>query len=91
MNTAADDKSWYLLGTDGCHLCDHAKALIKTAAQSYPLPTVIVLDLADAIDERLVDLLGKHIPILLTKQQMLCYPFGLMDITQLVMPTNQFA
>ncbi len=81
---SSDEQAWYLLGTDGCHLCHEAQSIIETAATVYAqMPTVCVLDLADAADERLVDLLGRHIPILMTDSQLLCYPFGLMDIIPL--------
>lgn len=81
---ASDTPAWYLLGTDGCHLCHEAQSIIETAATvCTQMPTVCALDLADAADERLVDLLGRHIPILMTDSQLLCYPFGLMDIIPL--------
>lgn len=81
---ASDTPAWYLLGTDGCHLCHEAQSIIETAATvCTQTPAVCVLDLADAADERLVDLLGRHIPILMTDSQLLCYPFGLMDIIPL--------
>lgn len=81
---AADESPWYLLGTDSCHLCQIVQTLIDTASAAYTtLPKVTVLDLADAADERMVDLLGRHIPILMTDRQLLCYPFGLMDIIHL--------
>ncbi len=81
---SSDEQAWYLLGTDGCHLCHEAQSIIETAATvCTQMPTVCVLDLADTADERLVDLLGRHIPILMTDSQLLCYPFGLMDIIPL--------
>lgn len=81
---SSDEQAWYLLGTDGCHLCHEAQSIIETAATvCTQMPTVCALDLTDAADERLVDLLGRHIPILMTDSQLLCYPFGLMDIIPL--------
>ncbi|OAV13106.1 hypothetical protein AO375_1659 [Moraxella catarrhalis] len=43
-----------------------------------------VLDLADSQDEALIDALGTYIPILLTQDQMMLYPFGLMDVMNLL-------
>ena len=43
-----------------------------------------VLDLADSQDEALIDALGVSIPILLTQDQMMLYPFGLMDVMNLL-------
>lgn len=80
-NTAS--KTWYLIGTDGCHLCQHAQDIIKQAFAITPnAPTLIVLDLADG-SETLLDILGWHIPIILTPTRLLCYPFGVMDIVAL--------
>lgn len=87
MNAACDG-SWHLLGTDGCHLCEQAQTLIHTAAATYQLPQVVPLDLIHTTDERLIDLLGWHIPILLTDKQMLCCPFGLMDVVHASQATD---
>lgn len=72
---------WYLIGTEGCHLCQQAQQIINTALATLSQPpSVALLDLAESNDDRLLELLGRHIPILITPSQLICYPFGLMDI-----------
>lgn len=72
--------TWYLVGTAGCHLCDEACLLIHTALPHQPL---INLDLVDA-PPLVLDALGRRIPVLLTPSRLLCCPFGIMDIVQLL-------
>lgn len=72
--------AWYLIGTDGCHLCDKTWGILQTAQTSRPF-VLYQLDLADSHDERLIDILGDKIPVLLTPHRLLCYPFGLLDVT----------
>ncbi|MFB6349319.1 hypothetical protein ACFBZI_07790 [Moraxella sp. ZJ142] len=82
---ANDPNTWYLIGTDGCHLCDKSHAVIKQAfATTSNAPTLQLLDLANASDEQLIDALGVLIPVLITKTRLLCYPFGVMDILSLL-------
>lgn len=79
------NQGWYLLGTEGCHLCHNTQAIIEHALAMTAAPIVFrVLDLADSQDEALIDALGVYIPILLTQDQMILYPFGLMDVMNLL-------
>ena len=79
------NQGWYLLGTEGCHLCHNTQAIIEHALAMTAAPIVFrVLDLADSQDEALIDALGVYIPILLTQDQMMLYPFGLMDVMNLL-------
>ena len=58
-NPTAD---WYLLGTDGCHLCHASHALLTQVRVIYPhMPTVHVLELTGS--DELIDHLGMLIPI----------------------------
>ena len=77
---AQNPNAWYLIGTEGCHLCDKAWGILQTAQTSRPF-VLYQLDLADSHDERLIDVLGDKIPVLLTPHRLLCYPFGLLDVT----------
>lgn len=77
---AQNPNAWVLIGTDGCHLCDKAWGILQTAQTSRPF-ALYQLDLADSHDERLIDVLGDKIPVLLTPHRLLCYPFGLLDVT----------
>ncbi len=83
--TAAEVNAWYLIGTDGCHLCDYAYRLIQQALhiKTTRPASLIRLDLADSTDDTLIDTLGIHIPILLTPTKLLPYPFSIMDIMAL--------
>lgn len=77
--TPAPD-TWYLIGTDGCHLCDDVSTLIH---KNFPHQPLTLLDLADGADV-LIDTLGRCIPVLCTPHRLLCYPFGILDIVQLL-------
>ena len=68
---------YYLIGTDGCHLCDDVKALCQHLNIS-----IISLELSET-DDVLIDTLGVMIPILVTPTALLCYPFGIMDLAKL--------
>ncbi|STY93169.1 hypothetical protein [Moraxella bovis] len=83
IHTSNPTTDWYLLGTDGCHLCHTSHALLTQARAIHPrMPAIHVLDLADS--EELIDHLGTLIPILITPTRLLCYPFGIMDIVHLL-------
>ncbi|UXZ04507.1 hypothetical protein [Moraxella nasicaprae] len=85
LSAPHSSSDWLLIGTDGCHLCDTAWHTIHTASHTAPHPpTIIKLDLADSHDPRLIDTLGTLIPILVTPMQLLCYPFGVLDIIKLL-------
>lgn len=77
---------WYLVGTDGCHLCDDAYALLTAHAPRLTLPNIFYLDVLaiyDNYDKKLAEYLSSFIPILITPSDFLCYPFGIMDILAL--------
>lgn len=75
--------AWYLVGTEGCHLCEQSKFVINTVQLLNPHITLIELDLIDGTNE-VLDALGASIPILMTPKNMLCYPFGVMDVLALM-------
>lgn len=79
----------YLIGTEGCHLCDELWQLIKTTRPHLINGLDIdYLELTDA-SSVLIDNLGVLIPIFLSPQKLLCYPFGMMDIMQLSYAQNE--
>ncbi|AKG19797.1 hypothetical protein AAX09_06030 [Moraxella bovoculi] len=84
MNLGND---WYLIGTDGCHLCDEVYALLSQVGRIRPLPFVHRVDVMNA-DELVIETLGVVIPILVTPARLLCYPFGVMDIMTLTDPKS---
>lgn len=67
-----------LYGTQGCHLCDQAEALLLQAAAARALKWRYV-DVA--LDDALMEKYGLRIPVLLTPQgRELGWPFSLLDI-----------
>ncbi len=81
-------QDWYLIGTDGCHLCHLSHTLLTQTKAIHPnMPNFYELDLMDA-DGELIEHLGSLIPILITPTALLCYPFGVMDIIKQIMPTQ---
>lgn len=73
-------QDWYLIGTDGCHLCEDSYTLLTQIQLIHPnIPTIHVLDVIDASDE-IINTMGRIVPLLLTPKQLLCHPFGVMDI-----------
>ena len=53
--------SYTIFGTDGCHLCEDAQALLAQVVEHIPV-TVYYEDIAE--DEALVELYGVRIPVL---------------------------
>ena len=71
-----------LLGTAGCHLCEEAEPLVRSAA-AYLALDWRVLDIAT--DDGLIDRYGTRIPVLRYRTSSgepceLGWPFGLLDI-----------
>lgn len=81
-NHPLSDEGLWLIGTDGCHLCDNAQALYDLARRANPLPELILLELLDFEDE-VQQVFAHHIPVLISTKKMLVHPFGLMDIVSL--------
>lgn len=83
-------QDWYLIGTDGCHLCDNINTLLAQISSSNTLPNYHTLDITHANDaEILINHIGTMIPLLLTPTRLLCYPFGVMDIISLTHSTKR--
>lgn len=77
--------TWHLIGTDGCHLCQDAHTWISFVLKTQPNPpTLTRLEIMNTQDITLLDTLGKYLPILITPTKLLCYPFSVMDINQLL-------
>ncbi len=82
LGTAEHHKQWWLLGTSGCHLCDDAELLVKRLQAVEPLDYQNV-DIAD-FDETLMLAFATNIPVLLTIDKRLDYPFSVLDLQQLL-------
>ena len=69
----------FLLSTDGCHLCEVAKTLLKAMELEYEL-----VDIID--DDQLVESYGDKIPVLMAEQaqQALFWPFQQEQIKQYI-------
>lgn len=78
---SADD--WYLIGTDGCHLCEKIEQELTIIKNSYHMPNIKLLDVLE-LPEPLLTRLAAYIPILVTDDKILNYPFGMMDIIELL-------
>ena len=83
LSTAEYHKQWWLLGTSGCHLCDNAQQLIKRLQAVQPLSYQNV-DIAD-FDEALMLTFATSIPVLLTVDKHLDWPFSVLDLQQLLL------
>ncbi|WP_367109472.1 glutaredoxin family protein [uncultured Psychrobacter sp.] len=79
QNSAQD---WWLLGTSGCHLCEVAEQILKHLQAVEPI-TYRYVDIAD-FDEALMMAFATNIPVILTKDQRLDYPFSVLDLQQLL-------
>ncbi len=80
----AEYQQWWLLGTSGCHLCDDAELLVKRLQAVQPL-SYQNIDIAD-FDEPLMLAFATSIPVLLTANKRLDYPFSVLDLQQLLWP-----
>ncbi|WP_227674578.1 glutaredoxin family protein [Psychrobacter jeotgali] len=75
-------QEWWLLGTSNCHLCEQAEALMKRFQAVQPI-TYQHVDIAD-FDETLMMAFATTIPVILTENKRLNYPFSVMDLQQLL-------
>ena len=73
---------WLLLGTSGCHLCDQAEEILRNLQAVYPISYQLV-DIAE-FDESLMMTFATTIPVLITQNRRLNYPFSVMDLQQLI-------
>lgn len=80
--TVQASQEWWLLGTTGCHLCTIAEQLIKRLQAVEPI-TYHYVDIAD-FDEDLMMEFATTIPVIVTQNQRLNYPFSVMDLQQLL-------
>lgn len=79
--TALTDANW-LIGTEDCHLCEEVKKLYQLAQRTTSLADLYQIDVLE-LDQFLMAILAPKIPILITKNALLIYPFGLLDIVNL--------
>ncbi|MBU5617807.1 glutaredoxin family protein [Psychrobacter sp. TAE2020] len=75
-------QQWWLLGTSGCHLCDDAENILMRLQSVQPL-SYQNIDIAD-FDETLMLSFATSIPVLLTVNKRLDWPFSVLDLQQLL-------
>lgn len=73
--------TWQLYGTLGCHLCDIAESLLMQAQTVSDIDWQKV-DIADLPEAQMLTFADK-IPVLVTPNKTLYYPFSIMDIMAL--------
>ncbi len=73
---------WWLLGTSGCQLCQVAETLLARFQAVQPIGYQQV-DIAD-FDEALMMQFATTIPVIITQNKRLNYPFSVMDLQQLL-------
>lgn len=71
-------KTWFLLGTVGCHLCNEAENMLKLFS-SVTATAVEKVDIAD-FDEDFMMQFATIIPVVLTPTQQINYPFSVVDL-----------
>ena len=71
-------KTWFLLGTVGCHLCDEAENTLRLFSSVTPI-TIEKVDIAD-FEESFMEKFATIIPVVLTPTQQLNYPFSVVDL-----------
>ena len=80
-NSLNECNNWWLLGTSGCHLCLDAERLMQQFQAVQPIEYTKV-DIAD-FDEALMMQFATTIPVLLTMDKRLNYPFSVLELQQL--------
>lgn len=75
--------AWGLVGTDGCHLCETVQGVYALLSQRFDVPKLALVELLE-LPMGAVNELAVRIPVLVTPDALLVYPFGLMDMQGLV-------
>lgn len=81
-NLAQHHEQWWLLGTSSCHLCEVAEQLL-IRLQAVQNITYQNIDISE-FDEPLMMRFATSIPVLLTNNQRLDYPFSVLDLQRLL-------
>lgn len=81
-NLAQHHEQWWLLGTSSCHLCEVAEQLLNRL-QAVQNTTYQNVDISE-FDELLMMQFATSIPVLLTTNTRLDYPFSVLDLQRLL-------
>lgn len=82
QDPATAPSEWWLLGTAGCHLCVVAEDIMSRLQAVQPI-RYRPIDIAD-FDELLMMEFANSIPVLLTSNKRLNYPFSVLDVQLLL-------
>ena len=82
----ADPTTWRLYGTVGCHLCEIAESLLLQAQAVADIRWQSI-DIAELPEQEMLKFADK-IPVLVTANKTLYYPFSIMDIMALSWKAN---
>lgn len=77
-----NNNTWLLYGTLGCHLCENAETLLQQAQMVADFSYQKV-DIADLPENEMLPLADK-IPVLVTPNKIVYYPFSVLDILALI-------
>lgn len=80
MHLSNAPPQWQLYGTLGCHLCEQAERLTQQFSQSR-LIHFKQIDIAELSDVLMYEW-ATRIPVLVTTQTTLSWPFSLLDLMQ---------
>lgn len=72
------EKTWFLLGTVGCHLCDEAENTLRLFS-NVTATAIKKVDIAD-FEEPFMMQFATIIPVVLTPTQQINYPFSVVDL-----------
>ena len=78
LDSDSAEKTWFLLGTVGCHLCDEAENTLRLFS-SVTATAIEKVDIAD-FDEDFMMQFATIIPAVLTPTQQINYPFSVVDL-----------
>ncbi len=82
FSSLPDEMTWWLLGTKGCHLCEVAEQRLVEFQSVVPV-SYINVDIAD-FDEPLMMQFATQIPVILTQNARLDFPFSVLDLQNLL-------
>ncbi len=72
------EKTWFLLGTMGCHLCDEAENTLRLFS-GVTATAIEKVDIANFEEEFMMQF-ATVIPVVLTPTQQINYPFSVADL-----------
>lgn len=78
LDADSAEKTWFLLGTEGCHLCDEAENTFRLFSSVCPV-SITKVDIADFSEDFMMQF-ATIIPVIVTPTKQLNYPFSVADL-----------